>query len=76
MQKSQKKKRKKKFFYGMFSIAVFLFPVMKRAEKVSGFVFFSVRGEGKGEKNYKKGKFLFSFRELFHYFWSLACRKR
>ena len=36
MQESQKKK---KISYGTFSLAVFLFPVMKRAEKVSGFVF-------------------------------------
>ena len=40
MQKSQKKKEKK-IFYWTFSIAVFLYPVIKRAEKVSGFVFFS-----------------------------------
>ena len=36
MQKSEKKKN----FYGTFSLAVFLFPVIKRAEKESGFVFF------------------------------------
>ena len=47
MQKSQiKKKKKKKNFYGTFSLAVFLFPVMKRAEKVSGFVYFR-KGRGK-----------------------------
>ena len=45
-----KKKRRKKVLYRTFSLAVFLFPVMKRAEKVSGF-FFSVRGEGKCEIN-------------------------
>ena len=45
MQKSEKKKKKKKF-YGTFEIAVFLFPVIKRAEKVSGFVFFR-NGRGK-----------------------------
>ena len=45
MQK-KKKKKKRKIFNGTFSLAVFLFPVTKRAEKVSGFVF-SVRGEGK-----------------------------
>ena len=29
------------------------------------------------KKNYKKKKIFFlSFRELFHYFWSLVCRKR
>ena len=39
MKKSEIKK-KKKISYGTFSFAVFLFPVIKRAEKVSGFVFF------------------------------------
>ena len=42
MQKSQNKKN----FYGTFSLAVFLFPVIKRAENVSGFVFF---GNGRGK---------------------------
>ena len=37
IQKSQIKKKKKNS-YGTFSLAVFLFPVIKRAEKVSGFV--------------------------------------
>ena len=54
MQKSENKKN----FYGMFSRAVFLFPVIKRAEKVSGFVFFST-GEGKCEIIYKKKKIYF-----------------
>ena len=45
IQKSQMKK-KKKISYGTFSLAVFLFPVIKRAEKVSGFVFFR-KGRGK-----------------------------
>ena len=41
MEKSQKKKKKKKiFFKTTFSLAVFLFPVIKRGEKVSGFVYF------------------------------------
>ena len=40
MEKSQKKKRK------TFSLAVFLFPVIKRGKKVSGFVFFR-KGRGK-----------------------------
>ena len=45
MKKSQKKK-KKKISYRTVSLAVFLFPVIKRAEKVSGFVFFrKVRGK-------------------------------
>ena len=30
----------KKMSNGTFSLAIFLFPVIKRAEKVSGFVFF------------------------------------
>ena len=45
MQKSQIKK-KIKIFYGTFSLEVFLFPVIKRAEKVSSFVFFR-KGRGK-----------------------------
>ena len=45
MQKSQKKKKKKNS-YATFSLAVFLFPVIKRAEKVSGFLFFR-KGRGK-----------------------------
>ena len=45
MQKS-KKKKKKKNLNGTFSLAVFLFPVIKRAEKVSGLVFFR-KGRGK-----------------------------
>ena len=45
MEKSQKKK-KKKFFKRTFSLAVFLFPVIKRGKKVSGFVFFR-KGRGK-----------------------------
>ena len=43
MQKSKKKKKKRKNFNGTFSLAVFLFPVTKRAEKVCGFVFFRER---------------------------------
>ena len=45
MEKSQKKK-KKNFFYMTFSLAVFLFPVIKRGKKVSGFVFIR-KGRGK-----------------------------
>ena len=41
-----KKKQEKKIFDGTFSFAIFLFPVIKRAEKVSGFVFFR-KGKGK-----------------------------
>ena len=44
MEKSEKKK--KIFFKGCFSLAVFLFPVIKRGKKVSGFVFFR-KGRGK-----------------------------
>ena len=40
------KKRKKNFFKRTFYLAVFLFPVIKRGKKVSGFVFFS-KGIGK-----------------------------
>ena len=42
MQKSKKKKKKKKrkIFYGTFYLALFLFPIIKRKEKVSGFVYF------------------------------------
>ena len=46
MQKSQKKKEEKKIFDGAFSLAVFLFPVIKRAEKVKCFVSFR-KGRGK-----------------------------
>ena len=42
MKKSQKKK-KIFFFKTTFSLAVFLFPVIKRGKKVSGFVFFRKR---------------------------------
>ena len=44
MEKSQKKNLK--IFSRTFSIAVFLFPVIKRGKKVSGFVFFR-KGKGK-----------------------------
>ena len=65
MEKSQKKK-KKNFFKRTFSLAVFLFPVIKRGKKLM-VLFFSVRGEGKCEIDYKKKrKFFFSFRELFN----------
>ena len=39
MQKSSKKKKERKIFYGTFSLAVFLFPMIKRKEEVSGFVY-------------------------------------
>ena len=46
VKKSQKKKKKKNFFKRTFSLAVFLFPVIKRGKKVSGFVYFR-KGRGK-----------------------------
>ena len=54
----KKKKRKKNFFERTFSLAVFLFPVIKRGKKVIGFVF-SVRGEGKCEIDNKKKRIFF-----------------
>ena len=45
MQKIEKKK-KKKIFHWTFLLAVFLFPVIKRAEKGRAFVFFR-KGRGK-----------------------------
>ena len=42
----KKKKKKRKIFYGTVSFAVFLFPMIKRAEKVSDFVFYR-KGRGK-----------------------------
>ena len=44
--KKVQKKKQKKFFSRMFSLAVLLFPVIKRGKKVSGFVFFR-KGRGK-----------------------------
>ena len=44
MEKSQKKK--KNFFLKDVFLPVFLFPVIKRGKKVSGFVFFR-KGRGK-----------------------------
>ena len=46
MEKSQKKK---KVFYGTLSLSVFLFPVIKRGDKVSGFVFFRKGRAKKGK---------------------------
>ena len=46
MQKSEIKKKKKKFFFAKFSLAVFLFPMIKRTEKVSGLIYFR-KGRGK-----------------------------
>ena len=44
--KKKKKKKKKKIFKRTFSLALFLFPEIKRGKKVSGFVFFR-KGRGK-----------------------------
>ena len=41
-----KKKKKRKKFYATFFLAVFVIPMIKRAEKVSDFVFFR-KGRGK-----------------------------
>ena len=59
MEKNPKKK-KKNFFKRTFSLPVFLFPVIKRGEKVSGFVFFRNGGKGKFEIDLKKKEFFFS----------------
>ena len=42
----EKSPKKKNVFKRTFSLAVFLFPVIKRGKKVSGFVFFR-KGRGK-----------------------------
>ena len=42
----KKKKRKKIILKERFLLAVFLFPVIKRGKKVSGFVYFR-KGRGK-----------------------------
>ena len=42
----EKSQKKKNVFKRTFSLAVFLFPVIKRGKKVSGFVFFR-KGRGK-----------------------------
>ena len=55
----QKRKKKRKKNYGMFSLALFLFPIIKRAKKVSGFFYFR-KGRGKTEINYKKKENFFS----------------
>ena len=56
MEKSQKKK--KNFLKDVFPCG---FPISgdKKGEKGSGFYFFSVRGEGKCEIDYKKKKKIF-----------------
>ena len=59
MEKNQKKKKKKIFFKRPFSFAVFLFPVIKRGKKVSGFVFFR-KGTGKIRNILKKKEIFFS----------------
>ena len=65
MEKS--KKKKKKFFLKDFFSCGFPISGDKKGEKSKWFCFFSVRGEGKCEIDYKKKKiFFFSFRELFN----------
>ena len=44
--RSKKKKKKKNIFHGTFYLAVLLFAMIKRAEKVGGFVYFR---EGRGK---------------------------
>ena len=68
LEKSQKKK-KKNFSNDVFPCS-FPFSGDKKGGKNKWFCFFSVRGEGKFEIDYKKKRnFFFSFRELFNYFW-------
>ena len=55
MQKSKKKKK----FYETFFLAFLLFPVIKRAEKGSGFVFFR-KGRGKIRNKFLKKENIFS----------------
>ena len=68
--KKGKKKKKKKFFSNDVFPCSFPFSGDKKRGKNKCFCFFSVRGEGKFEIDYKKKRnFFFSFRELFNYFW-------
>ena len=75
--KKKKKKKKRKILYGTFSIAILLFPIIKRAEKVSGFVYFR-KGRGKmiNKLIKKKKKIFLPLERFFDNFWSLVCRKR
>ena len=76
MQKSEKKKKKKNFLCTVFPCG-FSISGDKKGGKSKWFCFFSVRGEGNCEIDYKKNEnFFFFFRELFYYFWSLVFRKR
>ena len=64
VQKRQKKKKKKNFVRDVF-LCGFSISSDKRAEKVSGFVFFR-NWRGKMLNKFKKKEnFFFSFRELF-----------
>ena len=64
--RSGRVKKKKNFFKRTFSLPVFLFPVIKRGEKVSGFVFFPKGERENVKKIIKKRKKIFSsFREVF-----------
>ena len=71
----EKSPKKKNVFKRTFSLAVFLFPVIKRGKK-KVVLFISVRGEGKCEINYKKKEKFFPPFGIFDHFWSLDCRKR
>ena len=57
--KIKKKKKEKKIFKRTFSLAVYLFPVIKRGKKVSGFVFFR-KGRGKLRNRLEKKENVFS----------------
>ena len=59
-------KKKKNFFLKDVLPCGFSISSDKKGGKSKWFCFFSVRGEGKYEKNYKKRKKIFSsFREVF-----------
>ena len=72
----QKSENEKKNFYGTFSLAVFLFPVIKSDEKVSGFVYFRKGREKNVKKIIIKKKNFPHFGRFFDHFWSLVCLKR
>ena len=62
----RKKLKKKKKFSWTFFRAVFLILVLKRLEKVNSFRFCDQRRGKMWNKNLKKKKVFFPFRELFH----------
>ena len=76
MQKSQKKKKEKKFLWDVFPCG---FPISgdKKGGKSKWCCFFPYTERENVKLILKKKKnFFFSFRELFHHFSSLLCRKR